>query len=225
MDDRPASGGDEPKCEELPDGTVVLSSRKSAGRYFNLYKFTDSSFTTGSWNTVVSSNDVSNGLSYGSNSTNGEIMLIDALNSNNEVTKLMLQSVPTASDRSNVAIFYKEIDENTAYTPTTFAQNWTKGLQVSYTYSAYSTMTLHKNGNIGFLFEESPNGYCIVYGNLSIEDVTGGAYKAVEKETGIEDVVSTDGNVDCAIYDLMGRKITNPGKGIYVINNQKRYIK
>lgn len=225
VDDRPASGGDEPKCEELPDGTVVLSSRKSAGRYFNLYKFTDSSFTTGSWSTVVSSNDVSNGLSYGSNSTNGEIMLIDALNSNNEVKKLMLQSVPTASDRSNVAIFYKEIDENTAYTPTTFAQNWTKGLQVSYTYSAYSTMTLQKNGNIGFLFEESPNGYCIVYGNLSIEDITVGAYKAVEKETGIEDIVNTAGNVDCAIYDLMGRKITNPGKGIYVINNQKRYIK
>ena len=31
----PAPGGDEPKCEELPDGRVVLSSRVGAGRIYN----------------------------------------------------------------------------------------------------------------------------------------------------------------------------------------------
>ena len=41
INDRPAAGGDEPKVEELPDGTVVLSSRKYSGRYFNLFTFDD----------------------------------------------------------------------------------------------------------------------------------------------------------------------------------------
>jgi sialidase-1 len=34
--------------EELPDGTVVLSSRKGGGRYFNLFTFNDDdTYTSG----------------------------------------------------------------------------------------------------------------------------------------------------------------------------------
>ena len=37
----PAPSGDEPKCEELPDGRVLLSSRMNGGRYFNIFTYTN----------------------------------------------------------------------------------------------------------------------------------------------------------------------------------------
>lgn len=179
--DRPAPHGDEPKCEELPDGTVVLSSRKGSGRYFNLFTFNDNSYTSGTWGTAASSNDIPGGLSFGGNSTNGEIMFVKAIRkSDGTKCDLMLQSAPTGNGRSHVSIFYKEMQYNAdgtnAYTPNTFSQGWTKGIQTSDCGSAYSTMTLQKDGRVGFLYEEEPGWYNIVYAPLSIEEITNGAY-------------------------------------------------
>ena len=182
VDDRPASRGDEPKCEELPNGTVVLSSRKGSGRYFNLFTFDsttgDDAYTTGTWGTVVSSNDVTGGFRNSDSGTNGEIYMLDNVMDNTTGVKktIMLHSVPLGSGRNNVAIWYKEIDPSATYTPETFATGWTLGKQVSFRGSAYSTMTLQKDNRIGFLFEEVPNGYCIIYCPLTIEEITGGAY-------------------------------------------------
>lgn len=182
VDDRPAANGDEPKCEELPNGTVVLSSRKGSGRYFNLFTFNattgDDAYTTGTWGTVVSSNGVTGGLTNSDSGTNGEIYMLDNVMDNTTGVKktIMLQSVPLGSGRKNVAIWYKEIDPTATYTPTTFATGWTLGKQVSFRNSAYSTMTLQKDNRLGFLFEEEPGGYCIIYCPLTIEEATGGAY-------------------------------------------------
>jgi sialidase-1 len=185
--DRPAPYGDEPKIEELPDGTVVLSSRKGGGRYFNLFSFEDGAYTTGTWGTAVSSNDVQDGLSFGRNSTNGEILLVNAVRkSDGSKCDLMLQSVPTGDGRSDVSIFYKEMvydaGGGNVYTPTSFAQDWTLGLQVSDRGSAYSTMTMQADGRVAFLYEEEPGGYCIVYAPLSIEAITGGRYVVDDKK-------------------------------------------
>ena len=174
--DRPAPDGNEPKCEELPDGSVVLSSRKYNGRYFNIFTFNNEEKTTGTWGQVVSSNNVDNGLSFGGNSTNGEIFMIEGVNADGDVKKIFLQSIPTGNDRSDVAIYYKEIDEATTYTPTTLAQGWSLGKQVSDKGSCYSTMTMQKNGKIGFIMEEEPGGYTIVYIPYSVSDVTAGTY-------------------------------------------------
>lgn len=188
VDDRPATSGDEPKCEELPNGTVVLSSRKGSGRYFNLFTFDattgDDAYTTGTWGTVVSSNGVTGGLTNSDSGTNGEIYMLDNVMDNTTGVKktIMLQSVPLGSGRKNVAIWYKEIDPTATYTPTTFATGWTLGKQVSFRNSAYSTMTLQKDNRLGFLFEEEPGGYCIIYCPLTIEEATGGAYKIYSKE-------------------------------------------
>ena len=177
----PAFGGNEPKCEELPDGTVVLSSRKGGGRYFNLFTFADNTYTTGSWGTCVSSNDIAGGLSFGGNSTNGEIYKVKAIHEESgRICDLMFQSIPTGSGRDNVAIYYKEMEYNAdgtnKYTPTTFAQGWTKGIHVSTKGSCYSTMISQADGRIAFFFEEEPSGYCMVYIPYSIEELTGGAY-------------------------------------------------
>ena len=174
--------GNEPKVEELPDGTVVLSSRKYNGRYFNLFTFADDTYTTGSWMGEVGSNEVQGGLSFGGNSTNGEIYKVKAIHKESgRICDLMFQSIPTGNDRSNVSIYYKEMEYNeddgtNKYTSTTFAQGWTKGIHVSTKGSCYSTMISQADGRIAFFFEEEPGGYCMVYIPYTIEELTGDAY-------------------------------------------------
>ena len=237
----PAFGGNEPKCEELPDGTVVLSSRKNYGRYFNLFTFSDDTYTTGSWGTCVSSNDVEGGLSFGGNSTNGEIYKVTAVRkSDNKVCDLMFQSIPTGNDRSNVAIFYKEMEYTeegkNKYTPETFAKDWTKGKHVSTKGSCYSTMILQADGRIAFFFEEEPSGYCMVYIPYTIEELTGGAYSLYvdEKEDEKEEDKDEDAGVEFStlspqpstvIYDLQGRCVMNATKGVYIVDGHKEFIR
>ena len=67
----PAPNGNEPKCEELPDGTVVLSSRTGGGRFFNFFTFTDINKAEGKWGTVAKSQASNNGT-FGADCT-GEI--------------------------------------------------------------------------------------------------------------------------------------------------------
>lgn len=176
--DRPAPNGDEPKCEELPDGTVVLSSRKSGGRYFNLFTFDDDTYTTGSWGTVAACSETYDGSSNG---TNGEIYKVKAIRKEDgRICDVMLQSVPAGpGGRYNVTVYYKEMayGENNAneYTPATFSTGWAVGKQVSEKYSAYSTMILQADGRIGFFFEEAPNE-CMIYIPYTLEDLTAGKY-------------------------------------------------
>ena len=177
-------GGDEAKVEELPDGTIIISSRKAHGRYFNIFTFTDVATGAGSWSTQVASENITGGITYGSNACNGEFYKVKAVHKETgRICDLMLQSVPTgqrgdytADGRNDVTIFFKEMSYGTAYTPTTFAENWTKGLVVSRVRSAYSTMDIQLDGKIAFFYEEDPESYCMVYVPLSLEEITEGAY-------------------------------------------------
>lgn len=180
IDDRPASSGDEPKCEELPNGDVLLSSRKGGGRYFNIYTYSDIESGEGKWSSVVSSNSVSNGLSFGSNSTNGEVLVVKVSDKTTKEKKhLLFQSLPTGNDRSKVAIYYKVLEDSVTYTPTTISQDWTLAKQVSERASAYSTMDLQNDGKIGFFFEENPGEYSMVYIPYTIEELTGDTYTII----------------------------------------------
>ena len=180
--DSPCLEGDEPKAEELPCGDVVLSSRKWYGRFFNVYHFDNIRVNQerGSWGSCVASHDVPGGIKVGANSCNGEIMLVDATStSTGKASKLMLQSLPCGEGRTNVGFWFKEIVPNGIYSPRAFAHNWTRGLQVSTTTSAYSTMSLQRDGRIAFFYEEDSkdNGYSMVYVPLTIAEITNGEYK------------------------------------------------
>ena len=180
--DSPCVGGDEPKTEELPNGDVILSSRKWYGRYFNVFHFNDISRDqeSGSWGTCVASHDVEGGIRVGANSCNGEILLVDAEEvATKRRVKLMMQSLPFGEGRLDVGIYYKEIIPNGIYSPRAFAANWTRGLQVSHTSSAYSTMIQQKDRRIAFFWEEreNKNGYDMVYQPLTIEEITQGKYR------------------------------------------------
>ncbi|MCR4994275.1 MAG: glycoside hydrolase [Bacteroidales bacterium] len=181
--DSPCVGGDEPKTEELPNGDVILSSRTWRGRYFNVFHFNDVRHNTveGSWGKCSTSFEVPGGISVGNNSTNGEIMLVDAIETaTGRKAKLMLQSLPFGEGRSDVGFWYKEIVPNGIYSPRAFAHNWTRGLRVSHTTSAYSTMSLQKDGRIAFFWEENSteNGYDLYYQPISISEITGGKFVA-----------------------------------------------
>lgn len=184
-----APSGDEPKCEELPDGSVVLSSRKYSGRYFNIYKYTDAATAEGKWLGVVSSNDIKGGLAVGNNSTNGEIQFVKVIKKDDQSFHyMMIQSLPYGvinngdEARSNVAIYYKVFDEYTMNSSTDLATGWTQGMVFKNAKGAYSTMCIQPDKKLGFFYEEGPNNYCMVYRPISIEQLTNDAYTLYDPE-------------------------------------------
>ena len=94
---------------------------------------------------------------------------------------LLLQSVPKGPKRTNVGIYYKALDMG-PYTPEMIAKDWDDFYQVSDKGSAYSTMALLSNGQLGFVMEEETHcstaggGYTIVFDSFSIDELTDGAY-------------------------------------------------
>ncbi len=176
------SGGDEPKAEELPDGSVIISSRTSGGRIYNIFSYTDSKKAEGTWGTAQYSNANNNGTVAVNNSTNGEILFVPAKRTaDDKKVYLAFQSVPLGSGRANVGIYYKELETLADFvTPQAIAADWDGRHQASYLSGAYSTMCLQKDNNIGFLYEEDTyggnGGYTIVYKNYSVEYLTDSAY-------------------------------------------------
>lgn len=179
-----AANDNEAKIEELPNGSVLLSVRKSYGRTFNLWTWDDDTYTSGSWGTAVATNNQTGGISFGGNSTNGDIRVVSAIKkSTGEVVSLAMQSVPTGSGRSNVSLFYKELDPNETYTSTTIAQNWSSAYQVTPHASAYSSFNMQADGRIGFFMEEAPIslseagvGYYLCYVPLTLDEITNNQY-------------------------------------------------
>lgn len=176
---RPALGGDEPKCEELPDGSVILSSRARGHRIINIFTYDTGANAhkngNGTWGTQAQ------GILSGDSGTNGEILLVNAIrNSDNTPALVALQSIPTVG-RNNVSIFFKEITP-ADHSPINLADGWTQ-YQISNTLSAYSTMFLQQDNRIGFLLEENPfdGGYDIVYLPLTLRQITSGEYSLPNK--------------------------------------------
>lgn len=174
-----APKGDEAKVEELPDGSILLSSRVKSGRYFNIYTYDNTKTATGKWAEVVFSSAECNGIAASDNACNGELVLAKA-KKNGKKTNLLLQSVPLGPKRSNVAIFYKEIKNAADYAnPQTIAKDWEGCFKVSNTDSGYSTMIQDRKGNILFLMEENflVDHYDIVFDKLTISQITGNKYE------------------------------------------------
>lgn len=180
-----APKGDEPKCEELPNGDVVLSSRCHYGRMFNVYHYSNPVSANGKWENVVNSFDMTNGIKVGRNATNGEILLLDVKRKdNNTKTCLMLQSLPAADNRSEVTIFYKALNSKSDYSDVkAFASNWEGSFKVTEKTSAYSTMVLQKDLSVAFYLEEEEGngGYDMNYLPLTVEQITGGKYCAIKQ--------------------------------------------
>jgi sialidase-1 len=176
----------EPKCEELPNGDVIMSARKPNGRYYNIFTYSDIEKGQGSWGTGTNSN-ISAPSDW--NGTNGEITTFQVEDADGNLCNIALQSLPMGLNeyegdvRRNVGFYFKDITSPNTYQKNgkndvaTFANGWQKGMLVSTTQgSAYSTFTLQNDGRIGFFYEETPGGYSMVYVPLTISEITGGKY-------------------------------------------------
>ena len=183
----PITGADEPKSEELPDGSILLSTRIASGRKYNIYHFTDIATGEGYWETAQTVTNTKNGYTASSNACNGETLCVPVTKkADNSKVFLLLQSVPFGpTGRTNVGINYKELtDFNDFRLPSMLkADSWDGKYQVSSIGSAYSTMCLGQNGEIHFLYEEETycgtggGGYSIVYKNIPVEIMTNDAYE------------------------------------------------
>ena len=175
--------GDEVKCEELPDGSLVLSSRKDGGRYFNIFRFSDSKKALGEWDQPVDSRNAEGGIVNTGTPCNGELLLVPARNVQTGInTYLLLQSIPAGEGRKNVSVYYKDMGmllktKKNRITSMDIASHWDGVYQVSYTNSAYSTMCLQADRRVAFFYEEAPKDYHeLTYLPLDLHTITSGKY-------------------------------------------------
>lgn len=197
----PVAEGDEPKCEELPDGRVIITSRTASGRWMNIYTYTNTQTGEGSWEIVTKATMSGLSASPSANPTNGEMLIVPAKRiSDGKLLYVALQSVPTGSGRNNVGIFYKELaDASDIRNLAAFTSDWNGFYQVSTTVSAYSSLDLQADDKIGFFYEETLtkwgtkqnpvstsfptgagthnfDGFENIYIPIALETITGGKY-------------------------------------------------
>lgn len=180
----PAPHGDESKCEELPDGSVVISSREMGGRYFNIYRYDDVAAGTGEWGEAVYSAGRRKGCASVENACNGGLLILPAVRTSDfQDVSLALHSVPLGPQRRNVGIYYKEVYPGISVD--SLASNWQGPYRVSEKPSAYSTMIQLHNGNVAFYYEECDSlqtrGYDMIYKELSVARITDGRYEVSDK--------------------------------------------
>lgn len=176
---RPVTDGDECKVEELPDGSILLSTRvrTGLGRHFNVFKYDDMYNGTGKWqgNYVTSGASDADGQTY-STTCNGELLLVPAKSAKGVQTYVLLLSAPNSNSGPG-RIYWRELPAN--YTnPSSYVSGWNRYVASSagLSFAGYSTMVLDQNGNIALLTENGRYGAGIKFTSLSLATITGNAY-------------------------------------------------
>lgn len=178
-------GADEAKVEELPGGSLLISSRTDKeGRNFNIFTFTNVKRGEGCWGKMAHSSKHNGGVYSDRNACNGELMLVPVRRkADNREMYLLLQSLPLGPYRTNVGIYYKGLESAAdVATPERIAEAWEGTFSLTTLTSAYSTMALQSDNTIGVLLEEREQyskqggGYTIVYDNYTIEQITDNKY-------------------------------------------------
>ena len=135
---RAYEGGDEAKLMELVDGRVLISVRQTGARGYNYSSNGGLAWgTQGRWECMKS------------NACNGDMLRLAATD-RGDSCNILLHSIPNSMERRDVSIFVS-YDEG---------QTWQDPVLLFDGPSVYSSMTLLKNGSVGVLLEENPNGAC-----------------------------------------------------------------
>ncbi|MBE6295610.1 MAG: hypothetical protein E7086_03770 [Bacteroidales bacterium] len=211
------SGADEPKSLERNNGDLAISVRSSG---YNYYNYTSDDGET--WH-LPSQTRFTSGIS--GNACDGEYMVWCSTLEGNP-WDIALQTLPNSPSRQNVSIALSTDEGATFGTPKTICPRG----------SAYSAAVVLPDGTLGVYYEENGvfGGYTMRFVRFSLDWASNGKYKFTEDApfypikstngTSIENITDTTVN-DGAIYDLQGRKVENPSKGIYIINGKKVLVK
>ena len=70
-----------------------------------------------------------------------------------------------------------------------------------------------------------PNSYTIIGSTSLLNASTWGVRTVVQNNTAIEEIECENGEANGEIYDLTGRKVENPTKGMYIVGGKKVFIK
>ncbi len=211
------SGADEPKSLERNNGDLAISVRSSG---YNYYNYTSDDGET--WH-LPSQTRFTSGIS--GNACDGEYMVWCSTLEGNP-WDIALQTLPNSPSRQNVSIALSTDEGATFGTPKTICPRG----------SAYSAAVVLPDGTLGVYYEENGvfGGYTMRFVRFSLDWASNGKYKFTEDApfypikstngTSIENITDTTVN-DGAIYDLQGRKVEKPNKGIYIINGKKVLVK
>ncbi len=169
-------GGDEAKVVELNDGRLLMSIRHGgAGSGTKPRPYVISRDKGNSWSEVKTWEDIKDPA------CNGDMINYTSRKDGYERNRL-LHSIPYSNRgwRENVSVLvsYNE------------GETWKYGRSVSPGSSAYSSLTILKNGTIGVFFEEhernAGDGYSLFYANVSLDWLTNGADQYHAPNSGIE---------------------------------------
>ena len=207
------SGADEPKTLERNNGDLAISVRSSG---YNYYNYTSDDGAT--WH-MPSQTRFTTGIS--GNACDGEYMVWCSTVEGNP-WDIAFQTLPNSGSRQNVSIALSTDEGATFGTPKTICPIG----------SAYSAAVVLPDGTLGVYYEENGvfGGFTMRFVRFSLDWASNGKYKFTENApfypikstnpTAIEEVVGENGKVK-AIYDLTGRRVDTPTKGIYIIDGKK----
>ena len=211
------SSADEPKTLERNNGDLAISVRASG---YNYYNYTSNDGET--WHNP-SQTRFTTGIS--GNACDGEYMVWCSTLEGNP-WNIAFQTLPNSGSRQNVSIALSTDEGETFGTPKTICPRG----------SAYSAAVVLPDGTLGVYYEENGlfGGFTMRFVRFSLDWASNGTYKFTDdtpfypikstNPTSIEDI--TEQKVESKeIYDLQGRKIVAPAKGIYIINGKKVLIK
>ncbi len=211
------SGADEPKTLERNNGDLAISVRSSG---YNYYNYTSNDGET--WH-LPSQTRFTSGIS--GNACDGEYMVWCSTVEGNP-WNIAFQTLPNSSSRQNVSIALSTDEGATFGTPKTICPIG----------SAYSAAVVLPDGTLGVYYEENGvfGGFTMRFVRFSLDWASNGTYKFTDdapfypikstNPSAIEEVKGENGNVK-TIYDLQGRKVEKPNKGLYIIDGKKVFIK
>ncbi|WP_416864380.1 MAG: sialidase family protein [Imperialibacter sp.] len=132
--DTPIIPGDESKIIELTDGTWMINSRVNSGGFRVVHTSTDEGAT---WLSKPDSSLIDPGC-------NASIIRYTSINEGADKNRILFSNAKMKDERSNMTIRIS-YDEG---------KSWTDGKTIYHGGSAYSSMTILANGDIGLLFEK-----------------------------------------------------------------------